>query len=230
MTYSLALLDLDGTLTDSAPGIIASISRAFDALGVPRPGADELRAVVGPPIEVSARDHGVPPERVGEFVAAYRESYTAGGMLDNSVYPGVRDLLRTLRADGVRVVVATSKPEVFARQILEHFALDTLVEAICGSTLDGTRSSKADVVEHALATAAAGPGGLPPRREIVMVGDREHDILGAREHGLETIAVTWGYARPGELAAAGPLAVVASTQELAALLSAGPPAASRGSA
>lgn len=214
MTTSLALVDLDGTLTDSAPGIVASITYAFDALGIPRPSAEDLRLVVGPPIQESALSNGVPADRVEEFVAAYRVAFTSGGMLNNSVYPGIREALTALRDGGVRLVVATSKPEIFARQILEHFELDGCFEAICGSTLDGARSTKADVIEHALKTVAATEAGLPPLSETVMLGDREHDILGARAHGIETIAVDWGYAAPGEHAAAGPRAVVSTPAEL----------------
>ena len=218
MTTSLALVDLDGTLTDSAPGIVASISYAFDTLGIARPSQENLRLVVGPPIHESAVTNGVPVERVDEFVAAYREAFTSGGMLNNSVYPGIREALAALRAAGVRLVVATSKPEVFARQILEHFELDGFFEAICGSTLDGTRSTKAEVIEHALKTTAATDAGLPPLDEIVMVGDREHDILGARAHGIATIAVDWGYAAPGEHEAAAPRSVVSTPADLVAAL------------
>ena len=216
MATSLALVDLDGTLTDSAPGIIASIVYAFDTLGIARPSEENLRLVVGPPIQESAVSNGVPVERVEEFVAAYRVAFTGGGMLNNSVYPGIPEALADLRAAGVRLIVATSKPEVFARQIVEHFELDGYFEAICGSTLDGTRGTKADVVEHALKTAAATDAGLPPLDEIVMVGDREHDILGARAHGIETIAVDWGYAAAGEHAKAGARTVVSSTADLVA--------------
>lgn len=218
MTTSLALVDLDGTLTDSAPGIVASITSAFDALGIARPSAEDLRLVVGPPIQESAVSNGVPPERVEEFVAAYRVAFTGGGMLDNSVYPGIREALTALREAGVRLVVATSKPEVFARQILEHFELDGFFEAICGASLDGTRTTKADVIAHALKTAATAGEGLPPVSETVMVGDREHDILGARAHGIDTIAVTWGYAAPGEHEAAAPRTVVSTLAELVTAL------------
>ena len=216
MTTSLALVDLDGTLTDSAPGITASILYAFDALGITRPSEEDLRLVVGPPIQESAVSNGVPAERVEEFVAAYRVAFTGGGMLNNSVYPGIREALAELRAAGVRLVVATSKPEVYARQILEHFELDGFFEAICGASLDGTRTTKADVIAHALKAAAATDAGLPPLAEIVMVGDREHDILGARAHGIETIAVDWGYAAAGEHTAAGPRTVVSTPAELVA--------------
>ncbi|PFG35011.1 HAD hydrolase-like protein [Sanguibacter antarcticus] len=219
MIFDLALIDLDGTITDSAPGIVSSIELAYDALGVPRPSDDDLRRFVGPPIEESARRHGIEPGRVAEFVSAYRSVYSVTGLFDNSVYPGMAEALVALRAAGVRCVVATSKPEVYARQILEHFGLDDLFEHICGSTLDGTRTTKADVVAYALATVEGSERGLPERARVTMVGDREHDVLGAREHGIGTIAVGWGYAAPGELAEAAPAAVVDTPEDLVAAVS-----------
>lgn len=216
MAYDLALIDLDGTVTDSAPGIISSIEHAYDTLGVPRPSDEELRRFVGPPIEENVLRHGIPPERVAEFVAAYRSVYAVTGLFDNSVFAGMAQALADLRAAGVRCVLATSKPEVFARQILEHFGLDHHFEQICGATLDATRSTKADVVAYALDTVTGSGAGLPDLSRVVMVGDREHDVLGARAHGLGTIAVAWGYAAPGEMDVAAPLAVVTTPDELVA--------------
>ena len=214
MPFALALIDLDGTVTDSAPGIVSSIEHAYDALGVPRPSAEDLRRFVGPPIEENVLRHGIPPERVAEFVAAYRSVFAVSGLFDNSVYAGMADALADLRAAGVRCVLATSKPEVFARRIIEHFGLEASFEHVCGATLDGTRSTKADVVAYALATVAGSEQGLPDLAEVTMVGDREHDVLGARAHGVETIAVDWGYAARGELEEAAPAAVVSSPDEL----------------
>lgn len=223
MSFSLALVDLDGTVTDSAPGIVSSIEHAYDTLGVPRPSAEDLRRFVGPPIEENVLRHGIPPERVAEFVAAYRSVFAVTGLYENSVYAGMEQALADLRAAGVRLVLATSKPEVFARRILEHFRLDGYFEHVCGATLDGTRSTKADVVAYALATVAASERGLPDLATVIMVGDREHDVLGARAHGVGTIAVDWGYAAPGELDEAAPAAVVGSPSELVRRLLAGGP-------
>lgn len=218
MRYDLALVDLDGTLTDSAPGIIASIEHAYDALDIPRPSEEALALFVGPPIEESVVRNGVPLERVPELITAYRSAFTRGGMFDNSVYPGIVDALTALRAAGLRLCVATSKPEIFARQIVEHFELDGFFEAVCGASMDGTRSTKADVVAHALDTMAATEHGLPALERIVMVGDREHDVLGAQQHGIETVSVAWGYAPAGEIDEAAPLAVVQTPEELVGLL------------
>lgn len=250
--YRLALLDLDGTLTDSAPGILSSVRHAYATLGIEPPTDETLRRFVGPPLHETFALHGVPVDRVPEALAAYREVYAAGAMLDNSLYPGILECLTAARAAGVRLAVATSKPEVYARRITAHFGIDDLVEGVYGATLDGSRGTKADVIEHALASLAvsdgvagaasvapvdeaapavseseeaseagrvgAVPGGLPPREEIVMVGDREHDVLGAAAHGIGCLGVSWGYAEPGELEDAGALAVVGSADELARAL------------
>ncbi len=244
--YRLALLDLDGTLTDSAPGILSSVRHAYATLGIEIPADETLRRFVGPPLSETFALHGVPVDRVPEALAAYREVYAAGAMLDNSLYPGIVECLTAARAAGVRLAVATSKPEVYARRITAHFGIDDLVEGVYGATLDGSRGTKADVIEHALASLAASdgavgtasvapavsadeaapdvapggpvPDGLPPREEIVMVGDREHDVLGAATHGIGCLGVSWGYAEPGELEDAGALAVVSSADDLARAL------------
>lgn len=216
--YRLALLDLDGTLTDSAPGILSSIRHAYEALGIETPTDQTLQRFVGPPLAESFALHGVPADRVPEALAAYREVYAGGRMLENSLYPGILECLTAVRAAGVRLAVATSKPEVYAHRITAHFGIDALVDGVYGATLDGSRGSKADVIQHALASLAEGAEGLPPREEIVMVGDREHDVLGAAAHGLGCLGVAWGYAVPGELEAAGALRVVTTTGELARVL------------
>ncbi|WP_336707025.1 HAD hydrolase-like protein [Oerskovia sp. USHLN155] len=214
--YRLALLDLDGTLTDSAPGILSSVRHAYATLGIAPPTDEALRLFVGPPLAETFALHGVPADRVPEAVAAYRDVYAAGRMLENSLYPGILECLTAVRDAGVRLAVATSKPEVYARRITAHFGIDPLVEGVYGATLDGTRGSKADVIAHAL--AATSPADAPPREEIVMVGDREHDVLGAAAHGIGCLGVSWGYAAPGELEEAGALRVVTTTDELARVL------------
>ncbi len=227
LSVDLVLLDLDGTLTDSAPGILASVRHAYAALGLPVPSDQVLRGFVGPPLTESFLAHGVPAARVDDAVAAYRDVYAAGGLLDNAVYPGVPECLTAVRAAGARLAVATSKPEPMARRIVEHFGLDVLfdrgLDDVFGATLDRTRTSKGDVVAHALASLDA--DGTEPRAtalaragRVVMVGDREHDVLGAAEHGIACIGVAWGYARPGELEAAGATAVVGTPAELADVL------------
>lgn len=205
----LVLLDLDGTLTDSAPGILGSIRDTYAQLGIPVPAEDVLRGFVGPPLHENLLGHGVPADRLDEAVAAYRHSY-ATGMFDNAVYPGIPAALADLRAAGARLIVATSKPEPFAVRICAHLDLTRRVDAIAGASMDGRRGSKAQVVARALSMAGLDADG--PR---IMVGDREHDVHGAREHGIRTIGAGWGYAAPGELGTAGALAIADQPGDLA---------------
>lgn len=205
----LVLLDLDGTLTDSYPGIAASARVAFTALGLPVPDDAALRRFVGPPLAESFPAFGVPADRVPDAIAAYRGYFRGAGMWENSVYPGIPDQLAALRTAGVRLAVATSKPEVFAGPICERFGITPFLEGVFGAPLDHVVSSKATVVAAALEA-------LRPRGPVLTVGDREHDVHGARAHGVDCLGVAWGYAQPGELAAAGALAVVDDVTALAA--------------
>ncbi|WP_418275005.1 HAD hydrolase-like protein [Isoptericola jiangsuensis] len=215
MTSPLVLLDLDGTLMDSAPGITASAAAAYRALDLQVPDDATLRSFVGPPITDSFPAHGVPPERVGDAVAAYRTAYTGGGMFDAAVFDGVPEVLRELRAAGCTLAVATSKPEVFAQPICERFDLTGLVDAVFGAPLDEATSTKADVIERALATLDVPRPGAPGAGPMLMVGDREHDVHGAAVHALDCLGVAWGYAAEGELERAGAVAVVDAVADLA---------------
>ena len=221
----LVLFDLDGTLVDSTPGIWASIRVAAARLGLPAPTPGQLRAMVGPPLEEGfAGAFGLTGEDVDRAVLAYREHYTAGAlpglppspgtpaaMFDATVYPGIPELLTGLRAGGAVLAVTTSKPAPFAVQILEHVGLLAAFHSVHGATLDGSVRHKEQVVAAAL---AAHPDGERP----VLVGDRLHDVLGARVHGLPCIGAGWGPAPPGELEAAGAAAVVATPAEVPAAL------------
>ncbi|WP_435738172.1 HAD hydrolase-like protein [Cellulosimicrobium sp. PMB13] len=217
--YGLVLLDLDGTLADSAPGIVACAQHALREVGVPVPDDAAVRGVVGPPLADGFAALGVPAGIVEDAIAAYRAVYAAGGMFDNAVFDGVPEALVSLRECGARLAVATSKPEVYARRIVDHLGLDAHldrgVDDVYGATLDGTRGTKGDVIAHALAglRADGALAGLTPD-QVVMVGDREHDVHGAAEHGIGCVGVAWGYAEPGELEAAGARAVVGSPAEL----------------
>ena len=204
---TLVLLDLDGTLTDSAPGITASIAATYRRLGLPVPTPAELRSFVGPPITHSFPAHGVPQDRVTEAVRVYREVFVDRMISGNSVYDGIPEALATLRDAGLRLVVATSKPEVYARPICDAFGLTDLLDGVFGAPIDESISTKALVIAAAL---AAHPDAEP----LVMVGDREHDVHGARAHGIDTVGVTWGYAAPGELVTAGAAELVDTPAEL----------------
>jgi phosphoglycolate phosphatase len=200
----LVLFDLDGTLVDSSPGIWASVRFAAAELGLPEPTAAQLTAMVGPPLQEGfALVLGVPPADVPRAVAAYRARYSAGALLDVTVHVGIPELLEDLRADGATLAVATSKPEPFAVRVLEHTGLLPAFASVHGATLDGAVRHKHQVVAAALAAHPAG-------RDPVLVGDREHDVLGAAACGLPCIGAGWGPAPAGELEEAG-AAVVATT-------------------
>lgn len=205
---AFVLFDLDGTLSDSAPGILAALRHAFDVHGIPRLDALAEREILGPPFYES-----LPPivgaQRLHSVIDAYRERYDTT-MYDTVVYPGVREVLSALAADGRRLAVATSKPEFYAQPIVEHLGLLPYFETVGGDSADGTRPTKALVIEQVLHRF-----GDPDPADVVMVGDRSHDVIGARAHGIDSVAVTWGYAVPGELARARPAHVVDSATDLA---------------
>ena len=215
MAFDVVLFDLDGTLTDSGLGVANGVLHALTAMGIEHPEADELRKYLGPPLWTSFNEFaGVAREDLPTAVKHYREYYNETGAYENSVYEGIRELLTELNAAGTRVAVATSKVDYAAVNILRHFELDHHFEVIAGSDESGAeRGTKALVIAHALKELQ-----MSPETSIVMIGDREHDIFGAQEHGLPSIGVTWGYAGDGELVAAGASQIVTTVAELASLL------------
>jgi phosphoglycolate phosphatase len=207
----LVLFDLDGTLTDSAQGIVASFRHALGEVGAPVPEGDLAARIVGPPMHHTLS--GLLGDRADAAIAAYRADYTSRGWSMNRTFDGIPALLEDLRGAGVRLAVATSKAEPTARRILTHFGLDEFFEVIAGASPDGTRSLKADVVAHALAQLQP----LPER--VVMVGDRWHDVEGAARHGIDTVVVGWGYgaadfAEPTDVAALAHVDTVEDLREV----------------
>lgn len=182
----VVIFDLDGTLTDSADGVVASFRYTLETLGADVPDGDLATRLVGPPMHQTLVELGF-GERASEAMAVYRADYTSRGWAMNRLFDGVADLLNDLRAAGVRLAVATSKAEPTARKILEHFGVADRFEVIAGASLDGSRAAKSDVLAHALAQL----GGRP--NSVMMVGDRSHDVEGAAEHGIPTVVVGWGY-------------------------------------
>jgi phosphoglycolate phosphatase len=208
----LVLFDLDGTLVDSAPGIWSSTRAAARELGLPAPTPDQLRAMIGPPLQDGfAQVLGLSGDDVDRAVTAYRAHYTAGAMLDVTVYAGIPELLRDLVDDGATLAVATSKPEPFALRVLEHTGLRNAFASVHGATFDGSVRHKDQVVAAALAAHPAG-------RDPVLVGDRAQDVLGAAAHGVPCIGAGWGPAPDGELIGAGAAAVAAAPGEVRAAL------------
>ncbi len=209
--FDVALFDLDGTLSDSAPGIVASLEHAFVGLELPVPG--NLLRSIGPPLPVMLEQLGVPVELHDSFIDAYRSRYATIGLFENELYEGIADVVSALSANGVALAVATSKPEPYAVRILEYFGLSRLFDVIAGATLDGTRGAKADVIAHCLAQRSPVASD-----RIIMIGDRHHDIRGAAHHGIRAIGVTWGYGDQPELVAAGARWVVDRPDELVDLI------------
>lgn len=211
MTPQVVLFDLDGTLSDSAPGILTSLRFALREHGLPPLDPATERALLGPPFYES-----LPPligtDMLWPVIESYRARY-AQAMYESTAYPGVRELLVALRSAGRRLAVATSKPEHFAVPVVEHLGLADFFETVGGDDLDGSLRTKALVIGHVL-----GRLGDPSPDDVAMVGDRSHDVIGAREHGIAAIGVRWGYALPGELEASEPAAICTTPVEVAAEL------------
>jgi phosphoglycolate phosphatase len=208
--YTAVLFDLDGTIVDSAPGITATLAKTFVRLGLPVPSPAELLAYVGPPILDSFRDlAGFDLAESHHALDIYRPLYLESGVYDATVYPGIADVLRRIHEAPLPLSLATSKPELPATLVLEHYDLTQYFDELTGASADETRSKKADVVAEALRRLGVGGADLSAP---VMVGDRIHDTHGAAEHDVPTIFVTWGYGAPAEQA--GAVAVVDDADEL----------------
>ena len=213
------LFDLDGTLTDPAAGITGSLRVALASVG--RPVADDvdLTWVIGPAIRESVGRLGVPAAEQEQVVDAYRSHLREVGLFQATLVEGIVEVLDGLRADGVRLALATAKMIEMAEATLDHFGLLDRFEVVAGTFADGASRSKAQIVGDALDAL----GGPDPSR-VAMVGDRHHDTEGARAHGCTAVAVGWGFAQPGELELHPPDHVVARPDDLLTLLrSLGPP-------
>ena len=211
MAHKAILFDLDGTLTDSGEGIINCAIVALEHFGLPVPSREEMRVFVGPPLHESFINHGVPADRADEAVQVYRSRYIPIGKFENTPYPGIRQMLETLKADGHKLYVATSKPEAMSVEILEHFDLAKYFDMICGATMDTSRSSKDAVIAYLLEQNGR-------TDNMIMVGDTKFDVLGAAAHGIPTIGVSWGYGEVADMEKAGAKAIAHTTEELLALL------------
>lgn len=211
MTPKAIFFDLDGTLTDSGEGIINCAILGLQHFGLPIPTREQMRVFVGPPLDQSFMKHGVPADKVQEAIEVFRGRYRTVGKFENFPYPGIRETLQKLKGQGHRLFVATSKPEILANEVLDHFELSAFFEQIAGATLDGTRSHKADVITYLL--GLTGDVG-----QTLMVGDTAFDVLGAAEHGIPTIGVSWGYGEVADMEKAGAIAVANTMEELISLI------------
>jgi len=204
------LFDLDGTITDNSQGIIHGTRLGLEAVGLDHVTDDDVRTAIGPPLRSMFASWGLSANDVELAVTAYRSHYAEIGVLQNRVYDGIAGAIDDL-AHTHRLAVATSKPEVFATQILEHFDLAGHFDIIGGATIDGSRETKAQVVRHTLAGLGI------EAATAVMIGDRRHDIEGSRAEGVErTIGVLWGFGSAAELAEAGATVIIDSPGQLRA--------------
>ena len=193
--YEVIFFDLDGTLTDPGDGITNSVAHALKKYGIEVTDRTELYKFIGPPLHESfEKFYGFSREEAMKAVEYYREYYKVKGIYENSVYEGIETLLKKLKESEKKIVLATSKPEIFAKEILRHFAIDKYFDFIAGSNLDGTRTVKAEVIEYALSNCS-----VTDKNTVVMIGDREHDIIGAKKNGIDSIGVLFGYGSREEL-------------------------------
>ncbi|MCW4355344.1 HAD-IA family hydrolase [Hoyosella sp. YIM 151337] len=189
----IVLFDLDGTLTDSAPGVMTSFLHALSSIGHTPPAGMEVLDVVGPPMIDTLTGLGLDRAEIDAAVAAYHERYDQVGWSESELFDGIAELLDDLDAAGARIGLSTSKAEKYAVRMLEHFGLDKHFEFIGGASADGSRRRKADVIRHTLGHLGVNAGSSGLGDQIVMIGDRVHDIAGANTFGIPTAAVTWGY-------------------------------------
>ncbi len=217
----IVLFDLDGTLTDSAPGILNGIRIALADQGLQMPDEAVQRTFLGPPlVDTFGGYYGMSASEVERAIATYREHYHDVGLFENTVYDGIPELLEELTALGMTLAVSTSKPTYSATRILEHFDLSRHFAFIGGAELDGSRQTKAEVIAHTLDVLAE-RGQLDEATTRVMVGDRAHDVRGAATHGIDCIGVLWGYGDEAELTTAGAAAIAADPDELHRLVAGG---------
>ncbi|GKX68236.1 phosphoglycolate phosphatase [Clostridium sp. TW13] len=214
MAYEYILFDLDGTLTDSGVGIINSVEYALQKCGIEVKDKNELYKFVGPPLTDSFEMYyDFSKEEANTAIKYYREYFREKGMFENLVYDGIEKLLKELKVNNKKLIVATSKAEVFAKQILEHFNIAEYFSYIAGSNLDGTRVKKAEVIKYALESC-----NIEDLSKTIMVGDREHDIIGAKEVGLKCIGVLYGYGDRSEFEKAGADFIVETVSDVEQVL------------
>lgn len=211
MSKKAIFFDLDGTLTDSGEGIMNCAALGLQHFGLPVPDRQQMRVFVGPPLDQTFIRFGVPADKTDEAIAVFRSRYTTIGKFENFPYPGIQEALEALKAQGHRLFVATSKPEVLANEVLAHFDLAKYFEQIAGATLDGSRSHKADVITYLL--GLSGDVG-----QTIMVGDTAYDVLGAAQHGIPTIGVAWGYGEVADMEVAGAMAIAHTVEEMVKLI------------
>ena len=208
--YKYILFDLDGTLTNPEIGITNCVMYALEKFGIKVEDRKELHPFIGPPLSYSFQTYyGLSEEDSELAIQYYRERFSVKGLYENEVYNGVEKVLQQLKESGKTLIIATSKPEEFTLKILEHFDLLKYFDFVAGATMDGSRGEKADVIRYALEIS-----GIEDKSEAIMIGDRKYDILGAKENGLESIGVLFGFGDHKELAEAGANYIAESVEDI----------------
>lgn len=212
------LLDLDGTLSDSEPGIMRSLQWACELEGFPIPTEAQVRSVIGPPFELGLPSIGIPDDALSRVINRYRERYEDIGLFENTMYDGVIEMLDGMAAAGLSLSIATAKPERTAIRVLDHFGLSDRFDVMAGASLTPERRAKAQVITHALGRLGI-PLGIPEMADqVIMVGDRDHDVLGAMHNGIPCIGVAWGYGSAEELLTAGAVGMAESPADVATMV------------
>lgn len=219
--FKYILFDLDGTITDSGEGITKAVQYALKHFGINVEDINELKKFVGPPLRDSyMKFYNFDEEKATEGIKVFREYYEEKGMFENSLYDGIVDVLKALKKSGKELIVATSKPEVHAKKILEHFNVDKYFTIIAGADFEETRVKKGDVIKYALDNLrnTLNDNEVLNLSQVIMIGDREHDIIGAKENDIKAIGVLYGYGDVVELTQARALKIVSSPEELREIL------------
>lgn len=208
--YKYLLFDLDGTLTDPAEGITNSVAYALNKFGIVVEDKRTLYKFIGPPlVDAFAEYYGFSKEDSEKATAFYRETFRVKGLYENRVYDGVPEMLEELNHKGIKLIIATSKPEEFTMKILKHFDLLKYFDFVAAATFDTTRNSKDKVIAYALENLV-----IKDRSEVVMIGDRHHDIDGAKDNGIDSIGVMWGFGSREELETAGATHITENIREI----------------
>lgn len=212
--YKIILFDLDGTLSDPKIGITKSVQYALDKMGIVETNLDKLECFIGPPLQISfAEYYGFDEDNTHKAIDFYRERFKEKGMFENELYPSIPLLLNSLKEQQFTLVVATSKPTVFAEQILKYFDIDQYFDLVVGSNLDGTRAAKTEIIQYILDRYSDFM-----LNDFIMIGDRKHDLVGANNTGINSIGVTYGYGSLDELSASKPTYIAGNVDQLKDIL------------
>lgn len=214
--YKYILFDLDGTLTDPKEGITKCVQYALEYFGIHQPDNDKLTCFIGPPLHQSFElFYGFDNQKAMLAVEKYRERYKTVGVFENQLIEGIDNMLMKLKNEGKILAVASSKPYVFVKQILTHFNIRQYFDVVAGSNLDGSRTDKAEVIQCALAQLGLDKADYD---KAIMIGDRKHDVEGAKKCGLDCIGVKFGFAEPNELETAGAIMIAETAEQLTQML------------